>query len=150
MKSILLVIFTITILTIVPLQASAISMPCSMILEPVDKTLINAKGVALVYKVQLTYPSFPRTNISVLAVHLPNPANYGDFDIYEGIAFIPGEISWRFKLYPSPEEESPTWAGRFDAITAKVENVEVEVRLSNSTTKKRGPTILNGNIQSCN
>ncbi len=108
MRSILLAIFTILVLTIGPIQTKAMKMPCSMILEPIDKILTNAKGAAIVYKVQLAYPSFPRTNISVLAVHLPNPANYGDFDRYEGIAFIPGEISWRFRLYPTPEVDGPT------------------------------------------
>lgn len=47
-------------------------MPCSMVLEPVDKNLKNAKGSALLYKVQLNPPSFARTNVSILAVHLPD------------------------------------------------------------------------------
>ena len=36
----------------------AISEPCSLTLESVDKSLTNAKGVALIYKVQLNPPSF--------------------------------------------------------------------------------------------
>jgi len=127
----------------------AISEPCSLMLEPVDKSLTNAKGIALIYKVQLNPPSFARTNISILAVHLPKPSTYGDFDSYEGFASIPKEISWRFKLYPTPEDYGPSWAGRFDLITTEMKNVEVQVRLSNSKTGKLGPSVLTNSISYC-
>ncbi len=148
MKQFVLSIFIISIFVISPSQTEAANMPCSMVLEPIDKKLTNAKGTALVYKVQLRPPSFARTNISILGVHLPKPSSYGNYDGYEGFAFIPGEISWRFKLYPFPEKD-PTWAGRFDEITAEMENVEVQVRLSNSKTEKLGPSILRSNIKYC-
>lgn len=124
-------------------------MPCNLTLEPVDKSLANAKGVALIYSVQLNPPSFARTNASILAVHLPKPSSYGAYDSYEGFVLIPDEISFRFKLYPTPEEISPTWAGRFDLITAEMKNVKVQVRLSNSKTEKLGPSILTNNIKNC-
>lgn len=149
MKQFVLGIFIISTFVICPSQTKAATMPCSMVLEPIDKKLTNAKGAALVYKVQLRPPSFARTNISILGVHLPEPSSYENYDSYEGFAFIQGEISWRFRLYPSPEEGSPTWAGRFDEITAKMENVEVQVRLSNSKTEKLGPSILRSNIKYC-
>ncbi|WP_102275332.1 hypothetical protein [Cytobacillus massiliigabonensis] len=149
MKRSIMVIFVLTYLVINPSLIKANSMPCSIVLEPVDHTLTNAKGAALIYKVQLHPPSFPRTNISILAVHLPAPATYGNYDGYDGFAYIPEEISWRFRLYPTPEEENPTWAGRFDLITAKMENVNVQVRLSNSKTNKLGPRILTNHVQSC-
>lgn len=149
MKQFGLVIFIISILLILPSYSKATTMPCSMVLEPIDKKLTNAKGVALVYEVQLRPPSFERTNISILGVHLPEPSTFGDYDSYEGFAFIPDEISWRFRLTPSQENDSPTWAGRFDEITANMENVEVEVRVSNSKTDKLGPSILRNNIKYC-
>ncbi|MFJ5624848.1 hypothetical protein ACIQD3_19475 [Peribacillus loiseleuriae] len=149
MKQFVLVICLIAIFFVYPSQTNAISMPCCLTLEPVDKSLTNAKGVALIYKVQLNPPSFARTNVSILAVHLPEPSSYGAYDSYEGFAFIPDEISWRFKLYPTPEEISPTWAGRFDLITAEMKNVKVQVRLSNSKTEKLGPSILTNNIKYC-
>ena len=130
--------------------SSGIKEPCSLVLEPVDKKLKNAKGVALVYKVQLNPPSFARTNISILAVHLPEPSSYGDYDSYEGFAYIPEEISWRFKLYPTPEEYGPSWAGRFDLITADIKNAVVQVRLSNTQTDKLGPSVLTNTIRNCN
>lgn len=149
MKRFVLGIFIISTFVISPLQTSATTMPCSMVLEPIDKKLTNAKGTALVYKVQLRPQSFVRTNVSILGVHLPEPSSYGNYDSYEGFAFIPDEISWRFRLYPSPEKDSPTWAGKFDEITPKMENVEVQVRLSNSKTEKLGPSILRSNIKYC-
>ncbi|MFJ7738404.1 hypothetical protein ACIQ2D_18980 [Lysinibacillus sp. NPDC097287] len=149
MKKLILVLGMIATFVVNPPQTNAISMPCSLILEPVHPSLANAKGVALVYKVQLFPPSFARTNISILAVHLPEPSTYGDYDGYEGFAFIPKEISWRFMLYPTPEEDSPTWAGRIDVITAEMKNVEVQVRLSNSKTEKLGPSVLTKSINYC-
>ncbi|MBT2671221.1 hypothetical protein J7E95_10380 [Streptomyces sp. ISL-14] len=149
MKQIVLGIFIILTFVISPIQTNATTLPCSIVLDPIDKKLTNSKGTALVYKVQLRPPSFARTNISILGVHLPEPSSYGNYDSYEGFAFIPDEISWRFSLYPTPEKDSPTWAGRFDEITAKMENVEVHVRLSNSKTEKLGPTILRSNIKNC-
>ncbi|CAF1850129.1 hypothetical protein [Bacillus subtilis] len=131
-----------------PIQVKASTMPCSVIMEPVDQSLRNVKGVALIYKVQLNPPSAPRTNISILAVHLPEPSSYGNYDTYEGFASKPGEISWRFKLYPTPED-SPSWAGRIDSITAEMKNVKVQVRLSNARTEKLGPSVLTNKVQSC-
>lgn len=149
MRRFVLAILLFSIIAMYPNQTNAINMPCSMVLEPVDKNLKNAKGTALIYKVQLNPPSFPRTNVSILAVHLPDPSSYGNYDSYEGFALIPDEISWRFRLYPTPEEYGPTWAGRFDLITAEMNNVEVQVRLSNTKSEKLGPTILTNNIKFC-
>lgn len=149
MKRIVFSVVIFLILVITPFSSNAETMPCSMVLEPADKELKNAKGVALIYKVQLRPPSFPRTNISILGVHLPEPKTYGPYDSYEGFAFIPNVISWRFRLYPTPEQDSPSWAGRFDEITAKMENIEVQIRLSNSKTEKLGPSLLTGKMNNC-
>jgi hypothetical protein len=124
------------------------SLPCSLVLETVNTSYINAKGVLLVYKVKLR-PSFPRTSISIHATHLPGPSSQGEYDGYEGFAFIQNEISWRFKLHPTPEEGGPTWAGRFDEITADLTNSKIEVRLSNSKTGKLGPVVLASGINFC-
>ncbi|MFS2170347.1 hypothetical protein [Priestia megaterium] len=149
MKKIVLVMLLLFVVIVYPDETNASKMPCNLTLEPLDKKLKNAKGMGLIYKVQLNPPSFERTNISILAVHLPEPSSFGDYDSYEGFASIPNEISWRFKLYPTPEEDTPTWAGRFDLITAKMRNAKVEVRLSNSKTKKLGQPILRGTLKSC-
>ncbi|MEC2403319.1 hypothetical protein ABES35_16775 [Bacillus subtilis] len=148
MKRFILVLSLLAATVAYPTQVNASTMPCSVILEPVDKNLKNAKGVALIYKVQLNPPSAARTNISILAAHLPEPSSYGNYDTYEGFASKPGEISWRFKLYPTTED-SPSWAGRIDSITAEMKNVNVQVRLSNTRTEKLGPSVLTNNVQSC-
>lgn len=149
MKQYILGIFIVSTFCIYPLQSKAATFPCSMVLEPIDKKLENAKGTALIYKVRLREPGFERTNISILGVHLPEPSSFGNYNSYEGFAFKPSEISWRFRLYPTSEIDSPTWAGRFDEITAKMENIEVQVRLSNTKNEKLGPPILRGNINKC-
>lgn len=149
MKKLTLVIVLSFIVLVYPYQANASKMPCSLILEPIDKHLKNAKGTALIYKVQLNPPSFPRTNISILGVHLPKPSSYGRYDGYEGVASVPNEVSWRFRMYPTPEDESPTWAGRFDLITANMKNVKIQIRFSNSKTEKLGPPILQARMALC-
>jgi hypothetical protein len=149
MKKLLLVSLFIVVTSMYPTQAEAVKMPCSLVLNPAENNLNNAMGAALIYKVQLNPPSFARTNISIIAVHLPEPSRYGNYDGYEGFALKPNEISWRYKLYPTHEEDSPTWAGRFDLITAEMENVQVQVRLSNSKTEKLGPIVLSNHIKHC-
>ncbi|WKG33293.1 hypothetical protein [Priestia aryabhattai] len=150
MKPFILMLFMLLVTTVSPLQTHADKMPCTISLEPVNKSLKNTKGSALIYNVQLgSPPSFPRTNISILGVHLPNPSSYGQYDSYEGYATIPNEISWRFRMYPTPEEDGPTWAGRIDLITADMRNVKVQIRLSNAKLEKLGPPVLQGKINIC-
>lgn len=124
-------------------------MPCLILLTPNDQQAMNANGVSLVYKPQLNPPSFARTSASIHAVHLPPPSTYGAFDRYEGFATIPSEISWRFALYPTAENESPTWAGRFDYISAELKRVVFQVRPSNTTSLKLGSPVLQSSIQTC-
>ncbi|RST76181.1 hypothetical protein D4T97_005200 [Siminovitchia acidinfaciens] len=45
---------------------------------------------------------------------------FGNYDGNEEFAFKPNEIYWRFRLYPTPEIDSPTWAAGFDEITAEM------------------------------
>ncbi|MCM3769587.1 hypothetical protein M3225_03680 [Priestia aryabhattai] len=150
MKTFVFVLFTLVSTVTYPLQTHADKMPCTIALDPINKGLKNAKGSALIYEVQLKTSSIARTNISILGAHLPTPSSYGQYDSYEGYATIPNEISWRFRMYPTPEEDGPTWAGRFDLITADIKNVKVQVRLSNSKTEKLGPPVLQGVIKTCN
>lgn len=82
MKKIIPFLIIVAIIFVAPADAKGNVepvMPCSLVLEPVNNSELNEKGVALVYKVKLT-PSFPRTSISIHAIHLPRPSNYGDYD----------------------------------------------------------------------
>lgn len=99
MKRFILVLSFLSIIVAYPIQTNASPMPCSVILEPVDKNLKNAKGVALIYKVQLNPPSAARTNISILAVHLPAPSSFGNYDSYEGFATKPPARPLRYSQY---------------------------------------------------
>ncbi|GAA0593720.1 hypothetical protein GCM10009001_07370 [Virgibacillus siamensis] len=151
MKQFILVLLLLCSVISSPSQIKAdpeISMPCSLVLNSVNSNYDNAKGVALAYKVKLT-PSFPRKSISIHALHIPEPSTFGNYDTYEGFAFIPDEISWRFKLYPTTEEGGPTWAGRIDGITEELKGVTVQVRPSNSKTEKLGSAILTNDIKYC-
>jgi hypothetical protein len=126
MKQIVLSLFLFGSAVFSPMQtkaASSVSVPCSLILKQVDSGYPNAMGAALVYKVKLI-PGSPRTSISIHALR-------------------------RFPLYPTPEKDGPTWAGRLDSITAGLENVQVQVRLSNTKTGKLGPAILANSMNYC-
>src|SRR5699024_65881 len=95
-------------------------------------------------------PLGERTSIDILAHGLPNPSLLGDFDSYEGFAQVPNIISWRFRLYPTPEQDTPTWAGRFDYITLRLTpNTKVQVRLSTSMTTQLGPVVLQATLNNC-
>lgn len=132
----------------IPTATPGIRLPCSLILNSIDNRFANAIGVGLVHKTRT--PSGKRTSIDILAHGLPNPSSLGDFDSYEGFAQVPNIISWRFRLYPTPEPDAPTWAGRFDYITARLTpNTKVQVRLSNSMTNQLGPAVLQGTLNNC-
>lgn len=150
MKKFILVIFLFFFsLNYNPIQAASNDkLPCTLILNSVKDSYTNAKGVALIYKVQL-FQSFPRTSISIHGVHLPNPPTLGDYDTYEGFAFVPEVISWRFKLYPTSEATDPTWAGKIDDITMQLDKSTVEIRLSNSKSGKLGPPVLINRFSQC-
>lgn len=133
-----------------------IQYPCSLVLlgHVQTHTPVNAKGAALAYWIQRMGTDY-RISLSLHAQYLPDPASLGNYDRYEGFAQVPGEISWRFTLYPTPgqsavsEEEVPTWAGRFDLISAPLEKAVVQVRLSNSKTGVLGPVILENQMTAC-
>lgn len=130
------------------IPTSGIKYPCSSILLPSDNTFANAGGIALVRKIWLPYRE--STSISIHAYRLPNPQLLGNFDNYEGFAQIPGIISWRFRLYPTPEPDEPTWAGRFDYISATLTPfTRVQIRLSNSITNQLGQVVLHNTLRHC-
>nr|WP_235846833.1 DUF3888 domain-containing protein [Neobacillus soli] len=140
--------------------SKGVSYPCSVVLHPVKGTP-NAQGTALITKVKKPYTSSPsspireRQSVGIYSDWLPKPSSFGHYDQYEGFAQIPGEISWRFKMYPV-KEHNPSWfggnpwVGKFDEISAKIpKNAIVEVRPSNSKTEKLGPAILQANLHGC-
>ncbi|MBW4082363.1 hypothetical protein HYD27_13330 [Paenibacillus sp. S150] len=123
--------------------------PCSLILDAKENMPVNAKGVALAYRV-VRDAGGERTSLSIHAQYLPDPASLGNYDRYEGFAQVPGEISWRFPLYPAPAATgNPTWAGRIDDISGPLERAAVQVRLSNSRTNTLGPIVVENVMSKC-
>ncbi|UUZ81133.1 hypothetical protein LJK88_41535 [Paenibacillus sp. P26] len=143
-----------------PPERPEVPYPCSVVLHPVSE-IPNAQGMTLIAKVKKPFaesasgPLRERQSVGIYADWLPAPSSFGDYDRYEGLAQIPGEISWRIKLYPV-KEDTPSWfggtpwVGKFDEIsTALPDQTRVEVRLSNSRTDKLGPIILQNTLQGC-
>jgi len=127
---------------------SSPALPCSIVLEPLHNQNENLKGTALLYNVKLS-PSSLRTSISIHALHLPAPGSLGNYDSYEGFVFIPNQISWRFRLYPSGDKQDFTWAGKIEGISADLNGSQIQVRPSNSRTERLGPPVLTNNIKAC-
>ncbi|KON88169.1 hypothetical protein AF332_16055 [Sporosarcina globispora] len=140
--------------------AQSLSYPCSVVLETVNE-IPNVHGTALIAKVNKPYTDQPgspvreRTGVGIYADWMPSPSAFGDYDQYEGFAQIPGEISWRFKMYAIKEEQpswfggSP-WAGKFDEISAELSaKTIVQLRLSNSRSNRLGPAVLQGTLKGC-
>ncbi|MGZ0062824.1 hypothetical protein Q3B96_20800 [Bacillus licheniformis] len=134
--------------------------PCSVVLDPV-RDIPNARGTALIAKVKKPYTEAPgspvreRQSVGIYADWLPDPASFGDYDQFEGIARIPDQISWRFTMH-QVQEDAPSWfggspwGGKFDEISSELTvNTQVEVRPFNSKTKKAGEAVLRGNLQGC-
>lgn len=136
-------------LPVTPQSTNVLPLPHTEILYPV-KNYKNAMGSVLIYDVCLPYekPEYgclKRRNISIHANFLPTPSSFGDYDGYAGFAQIPQEISWTFRLLPVKEypHYKPIWSGYFELISATVtKNVDIQVRLYNSKTRKLGPVIL--------
>ncbi|XEC94546.1 hypothetical protein AB6A23_25085 [Paenibacillus tarimensis] len=158
--SLLLVLMIPQTLTAATQPQPQVTYPCSVLLKPV-KDIPNAQGTALVVRLKKPYTESPtspvreRQGVGIYADWLPSPSSFGDYDQYEGFAQIPGEISWRFKMYQG-EEDAPSWfggtpwTGKFDEISSELPvNTQVEVRLSNSKTGKLGPAILQNTLHGC-
>jgi hypothetical protein len=139
MKKLLLIL---TLCILYPTTIEAMSLPCSLPLEVTDKDYIDAQGSALL-------KTENSTNLSVLGINLPDPETLGDYDSYEGFAFIPDVVSWNFRLHPTKEANSSNWIGSYDVNVSEVANIEVQIRLSNSRTDNKGPVILTNNTKYC-
>jgi len=154
MKKWLIMMNVLLVVLILPVRTEAAPQgteyPCSLILNAKPDLPVNARGVALAYRIILDTGG-ERTSLSIHAQYLPDPSTLGSYDRYEGFARVAGEISWRFPLYPVPAAiGNPTWAGRIDDISGPLERAVVQVRLSNSATDALGPAVLENAMSKCN
>jgi LysM repeat protein len=122
-----------------------IKLPCCTFLKPKGQFLsADTLGIAMTRKFTVLKPD--RIAISIVAHCLPNPATFGAFNGYEGVAFIPDKTSWRWILYPSIEPIT-TWASTFTEITAQLTpDTVIEVRPVNTMNKQTGTTVLSGKL----
>ncbi|GBF33595.1 hypothetical protein DCCM_2701 [Desulfocucumis palustris] len=130
-------------------QASNIALPCCLIMERTGQSVpADALGTALIRQLVQIRPG--RSAITIAASGLPAPMDLlGGFNGYQGIAFIPGEITWQWPLFPTAES-IPTWSGTFTEITAALTTAAViQVRPLNSATGQAGNPLLSVTLTSC-
>ena len=117
--------------------------PCCTVLQPRGRVPFGTGGVAY-----LNFAPRGGQAVSFMAT-LPQPLNFGDFDLYTGDIFIPEIGGFGNQLFPTPEDP-PTWSGRVDlpTVAAVVPNSRIVIRPFNSTTGVSGPIILEGIVRS--
>lgn len=83
----------------------------------------------------------------MVAHDLLDPSHYGPFDSYEGLAYIPNVITWRWPL-DETAEVVPTWAGSFTEITATLtERTHFQIRPVDLSTGSSGPVVLSATMR---
>lgn len=102
----------------------------------------------LIYNIEREFND-ERTSLSVHALHLPKPTSFGDYDGYEVIAYIPEEISWIFSLSPLTKYGVTSWSGNLDEVSPIMLPTHIKVRTVNTTTKKKGPIVLEKTLKTC-
>lgn len=124
---------------------SGIPAPHCVLLRPTSAAP-GAAGVALL--TQFEDDLLRRGRASFVAVGLPSPSNFGDFDAYEAVLFEPGVISFVAALHPvaGSEEASGSaglWAGSVGGISYGFSpEMRAGVRPVNSITRATSPFIL--------
>ncbi|BAS26186.1 LysM peptidoglycan-binding domain-containing protein [Limnochorda pilosa] len=131
-----------------PGDGRPVATPCCVVLARTSQAgPVDAQGAALVRRLVELRPG--RYAITVVAHGLAAPESLGDFDAYEALAFVPGVITWQWRLFPNPET-GPTWAGTFTEITLRPgPETVVQVRPFNTATRRGGATVLSGRLAAC-
>ncbi|MDA8345226.1 MAG: peptidoglycan-binding protein [Thermaerobacter sp.] len=131
-----------------PPEPRPLAIPCCVVLRKtpvVPPSAPDAVGAAL------TSVQAGRQAVSVLAVGLPAPSTFGNFDSYEGLVTIPIIGAFGFGLVPTTSPFQPlTWAGSVDLIQPELTvQATVSVRPANSETGTSGPDVLLGTLSGC-
>lgn len=129
-------------------EQPGVTLPCCLILARTTPSVpVDAVGTALVQSLSHLTPR--RTAITIAAFGLPAPATLGDFDAYEGLVFVPGIISFRWRLFDIPDAV-PVRVGSFTEITADLTaNAVIEVRPLNTLTSAAGSPMLRNTLANC-
>lgn len=117
--------------------------PCCLVLKPLVRVPFGTGGVA-----HINFAPQGGQSVSFMAT-LPQPAAFGNFDIYVGEILIPDIGGFGNQLFPTPQDP-PTWSTRVDlpTIVSIVSNSRVVIRPSNSITGISGQIILEATINS--
>lgn len=121
--------------------------PCCVILDTtqvVPPVPPDAGGVAFTRSINMG----KNQTLSVFAVDLPSPSDYGDFDIYEVFVSIPDVGGFGFQLFSNPNDPS-AWTGTLTIGPFLTTATVVKVRPANLTIDITGPTILEGTLSMC-
>lgn len=122
-----------------------IATPCCLVLQPTEAVDANAAGTALL---TARVEEIPRRNAyAVVAVELPHPSAFGEFDLYEAVLFEPGVASFVATLAQTPTH---AWAGALGGISLPFSpSMRVIVRPASSESGASGPVVLTGSASNC-
>ena len=128
-----------------------IQTPHCVLLRPTSAAA-GAAGAALLTELEEGFPR--RGRASFLAVGLPSPSDFGDFDAYEAVLFEPGLISFVAALHRVAGSEDAgdsagLWAGSVGEISlAFSPSMRAIVRPVNTLTRATSQYVLAGDAVS--
>jgi LysM repeat protein len=125
---------------------SRLTFPCCVVLEPsnaLKRLSPDALGSALTRLIS----NGQQHSVSILAVSMPPPSDFGNFDIYFGFVGIPGIGGFGFQLFPTPEQG--TWAGTLEIKLLLNLATTVDVLPASFNQGTEGPILLQGALNQC-
>jgi spore coat assembly protein SafA len=132
----------------VPGTSPAPTIPASIMLNPQTGTLTDARGAAL-----LRLLSTNQRSIGILAVGIPRPSSFGNFDAYMGFAAFPtpeGQtFNWPLVATPFTDPNLPiTYAGtlNFSVGSGFPPGTQIMVRPVKVATGNLGPVVLSNTL----
>ncbi|MFA6940968.1 MAG: LysM peptidoglycan-binding domain-containing protein [Clostridiaceae bacterium] len=120
-----------------------LNLPCCMILKPINLSIQNAFGSALVQRLKSG-----QHLLVITGFYLPDPGRLGNFDIYDGFVGIPGIGGYGFGLTAVPEEAG-TWIGHITIQPLLSSGNQIYIIPGNSNTGVSGRPILTGILCNC-
>lgn len=134
-----------------PPEPPPLVFPCCVILErtpAVPPSAPDAVGVALTSTLNSVQPG--EKAVSVMAVGLPDPSVFGNFNAYEGFLSIPIVGAFGFLLTPS-QGFPRTWAGAVSLTPAAVLTADSTISVRPTNTEISVPTfdVLRGTFAGC-
>jgi LysM repeat protein len=116
--------------------------PCCIVLKSLVRVPFGSGGVAFV-----NFAPRGGQSVSIVAT-LPQPSEFGYFDIYLGEIYIPDIGGFGNQMFPTIEDP-PTWSTRIElpTVASVLPNSRVVIRPSNSITGISGSVIFEAFIR---